>query len=331
MMAPVAAELFIAQAALPVLLLLHGPVLPMQVFQGLATTRTCYSNTAKYSRCAQRLLHMQSMLWDASAYFTTLAHGHMLNLVLSYVHQADAHTHTHNSNSSQPNKNCITCCVRCCALSNADTLGWSCSSTLRGESLSRSKSLWLTHLSLATPLLFWSASSAFSPLLWACMRFSERTCFEYTRVHFLACAPSSRLSPQHSLTPWHDSSSAVQWAQLIPPLSFPLSVKSPPLFVCERNSMSWPSPIRICHGVWCLWEYSSFFVCELQLQYRPSGSLSSAQKKKKPLSTAISQVELWGSRRWTPAITSLRAAEENSGCQCREAERHSLPFRELTS
>lgn len=64
MMAPVAAELFIAQAALPVLLLLllHGPVLPMQVFQGLATTQTCYSNTAKYSRCAQRLLHMQSML-----------------------------------------------------------------------------------------------------------------------------------------------------------------------------------------------------------------------------------------------------------------------------
>lgn len=328
MMAPVAAELFIAQAALPVLLLLHGPVLPMQVFQGLATTQTCYSNTAKYSRCAQRLLHMQSMLWDASAYFTTLAHGHMLNLVLSYVHQADAHTHTHNSNSSQPNKNCITCCVRCCALSNADTLGWSCSSTLRGESLSRSKSLWLTHLSLATPLLFWSASSAFSPLLWACMRFSERTCFEYTRVHF-----SSRLSPQHSLIPWHDSSSAVKWAQLIPPLSFPLSVKSPPLFVCERNSMSWPSHI-VSYLSQCVMFVRIFFFFFVWITVTISPTwefVICSVKKKKPLSTAISQVELWGSRRWTSAITSLRAAEENSGCQCREAERHSLPFRELTS
>ena len=56
------------------------------------------------------------------------------------------------------------------------------------------------------------------------------------------CVSSSRLSPQHSLIPWHDSSSAVKWAPLILPLSFPLSVKSPPLFVCERNSMSWPSP-----------------------------------------------------------------------------------------
>ena len=64
MMAPVAAELFIAQAALPVLLLLllHGPVLPMQDFQGLATTQTCHSNTAKYSQSAQRLLHLQSTL-----------------------------------------------------------------------------------------------------------------------------------------------------------------------------------------------------------------------------------------------------------------------------
>lgn len=34
MMAPVAAKLFIAQTALPVLLL-HGSVLPMQDFQGL--------------------------------------------------------------------------------------------------------------------------------------------------------------------------------------------------------------------------------------------------------------------------------------------------------
>ena len=218
---------------------------------------------------------------------TILAHGQTLNLVLSYVHQADAHTHTHththNSNSSQPNKNCITCCVRCCALSNADTLGWSCSSTLRGESLSRSKSLWLTHLSLATPLLFWSASSAFSPLLWACMRFSEHTCFEYTCVHFLACVPSSRLSPQHSLIPWHDSSSAVKWAPLIPPLSFPLSVKSPPLFVCERNSMSWPSPIHVCHSVWCLWEYSSFLCVWITVTISPIWEfvICSVKKKKK--------------------------------------------------
>lgn len=42
MMAPVAAKLFIAQPALPVLLLLlHGSVLPVQDFQRLATTRHC--------------------------------------------------------------------------------------------------------------------------------------------------------------------------------------------------------------------------------------------------------------------------------------------------
>lgn len=45
MMAPVAAELFIAHAALPVLLL-HGSVLPMQDFQGLATILTCHVSTA---------------------------------------------------------------------------------------------------------------------------------------------------------------------------------------------------------------------------------------------------------------------------------------------
>ena len=115
-----------------------------------------------------------------------------------YIKQMHTHTHTHNSNSRQPNMNCITCCVRCCALSNADTLGWSCSSTLRGESLSRSKSLWLTQLSLATPPLFWSASSPFSPLLWAWMCFSEHTCSEYTCVRFFL--PSVATTLPYTLT-----------------------------------------------------------------------------------------------------------------------------------
>lgn len=49
MMAPVAAKLFIAQAALPVLLLLllHGSVLPTEDFQGLAKILTCHVNTAE--------------------------------------------------------------------------------------------------------------------------------------------------------------------------------------------------------------------------------------------------------------------------------------------
>lgn len=42
----VAAKLFLAQAALPVLLL-HGSVLPMQDFQRLDTIRTRRVNTAK--------------------------------------------------------------------------------------------------------------------------------------------------------------------------------------------------------------------------------------------------------------------------------------------
>lgn len=80
MMAPVSAKLFIAQAALPVLLL-HGSVLPMQDFQGLAAIRTCHVNTAKYSWCTQRSVHMQSAAGcyrDTSVYFATVMH------VLSY-------------------------------------------------------------------------------------------------------------------------------------------------------------------------------------------------------------------------------------------------------
>lgn len=80
MMAPVSAKLFIAQAALPVLLL-HGSVLPMQDFQGLAAIRTCHVNTAKYSWCTQRSVHMQSAAGcyrDTRVYFATVMH------VLSY-------------------------------------------------------------------------------------------------------------------------------------------------------------------------------------------------------------------------------------------------------
>lgn len=54
MMAPVAAELFITQAAL------HGSVLRIQDFQGLAKIRTCHVNTTKYSWYATRTLLMQS-------------------------------------------------------------------------------------------------------------------------------------------------------------------------------------------------------------------------------------------------------------------------------
>lgn len=47
MMAPVAAKLFIAPAALPVLLLLlHGSVLPVQEFQRLATRSPHSTETA---------------------------------------------------------------------------------------------------------------------------------------------------------------------------------------------------------------------------------------------------------------------------------------------
>lgn len=59
MMAPVAAKLFIAQPALPVLLLLlHGSVLPVQDFQRLATTRHCQ---------ILRTLHM----WSAAGCYST--------------------------------------------------------------------------------------------------------------------------------------------------------------------------------------------------------------------------------------------------------------------
>lgn len=54
MTAPVAAKLFIAQPALPVLLLLHGSVLPVQDFQRLATT--CHRQILKeLSTCGQPL------------------------------------------------------------------------------------------------------------------------------------------------------------------------------------------------------------------------------------------------------------------------------------
>lgn len=79
---------------------------------------------------------------------------------------------------------------KACALSNADTLGWSCSSTLRGESPSRSKSLWFILPSPATTLCsFWSMHSflCFLSLLSACIRFSVLTFPAYTFAFIRIC------------------------------------------------------------------------------------------------------------------------------------------------
>lgn len=56
----VAAKLFLAQAALPVLLL-HGSVLPMQDFQRLDTIRNRHVNTAKQLKvCTENSSHAVS-------------------------------------------------------------------------------------------------------------------------------------------------------------------------------------------------------------------------------------------------------------------------------
>lgn len=185
-------------------------------------------------------------------------------------------------------KKCSCMLFKACAPSNADTLGWSCSSTLRDESLSRSKSVWLIPLSPATSLLFWSMHSFLLPL-------------PATFQHLHASAHTNSVYMYAFIRIYYPSLYSVLF-QFSPFLSLVSIIK--PLFIRLI-------PLTSAQNVRDFFSLANFGCAYLPVCHRLIENPA--------LPISISQVELSGGRLWTRAITSLRAAEESGGCHRTEA------------